>query len=223
MWIGLLTAGSHPSRATGDDDAVTLFAWGRTERLRIDGPAAGVVSGLRSVRRQAPEALGRAYDPRCFACREPYPLPFPDVIRARADAGDLGADGNEETAAAPDLLADGPSPHHRRWRAEASNGGARNAAFLLVHVDDGAPIGVEGEVLVVVAGTNKALLVPFDTMARVADGASAACADAPLPLCCRCGCPVPGGVIGSQAPAAGGNRASRRRDARRSAGRRLAA
>jgi hypothetical protein len=217
MWIGLLTAGAHPSRAAGDNEAVTLLAWGRKERLRIDGPPAAVVGGLRSVRRHAPAALGVAHDPRCFACREPYPLPFADVIRARADAGDLGADDDADPVVGAWNEREPDTVVQRR------DTDGRNAVFLLVHVDDDAPAGDEGEALVVVAGTNTALLVPFDAMARMVDGISAACAEDPVPRCCRCGCPVPGGAIGAHAPAAGPNRAQRRREARRVAGRRRAA
>jgi hypothetical protein len=206
MWIGLLTAGAHPSRPAAVEHLATLFAWGPQTRARVDGPQGGIPDGIRALRRSARDDIGTLCRPRCFSCRRPYPLPDAGEIRAQQDIVDLadGLDADDPDVAGPDDEGAGPRPA----RAPRTK-----AVFALVHVEDHAPEGDEGEALVLVPSTMLALLAPFDAVGLFADLIGKAFGDVPLPGCDGCGEPVPGGTLGAP------NRAARRRAARGRSGR----
>lgn len=212
MWFGLLTEGAHPGRATVDPGTATLFAWGRLERDRIDGPQAQVDAGIHALRYRHEAMLGPAYDPRCFVCRWPFPVPDADEIRRRDDIPTVGQPSPDGGDVVDDDLAeaaDGPAP--------PDPGVAPTAVFALVHVDDSEPIGREDEALVVVPGTTEAVLVPFSRLPDYAGILGYASSWLSPPDCPRCSTPAPGGAL--TAP----DRASRRRTARRLAAARRAA
>jgi hypothetical protein len=203
MWIGLLTAGVHPARPAATRHLATLFVWGPQTRARIDGPQHGIPDGIRAVRRTARDDVGTLCRPRCFSCRRPYPLPDPGEIRTREDIpgmADPPGDGADHTEV------DTPAP-------ERARSAAANAVFALVHVEDSAPEGDEGEALVLVPSTMLALLLPFDALGDFAGLIGEAFGDVLLPACEGCGEPVPGGQLGEP------DRAARRQAARGRSGR----
>ncbi len=202
MWIGLLTAGAHPARPAANAHLATLFAWGPRTRARVDGPQAALPDGIRALRRSAPDEVGTLCRPRCFTCREPYPLPDPLEIRAQQDAADLGD---------PDAT-DGPDDPGADAEARRLAGGRTPApgaaVFALVHIADEAPEGDEGEALVLVPSTMLALLVPFDALGIFSGLVADAFGALALPECGVCASAVPGGTLGEP------NRAARRRAAK---------
>ncbi len=197
MWIGLLTPGAHPGRPPATEHVATLFSWTREGRARIDGPPEAVDAGLRMMR--AATDLGPAFAPRCFTCLLTYRLPDPAEVRGLddADVRTLGPDGGE-----PDGDADAS-------RVAALPG---RATFLCVHVDDDAPVGEEGEVIVHVPGTQLVTLVPFGCVAAFASIAAEAYADVEPAACNGCGTTMPGGALGAP------SRAARRAAVRRTGG-----
>ncbi|WP_354701000.1 hypothetical protein DSM112329_01297 [Paraconexibacter sp. AEG42_29] len=206
MWFGILTPGAHASRPTPTVDEVTIYAWTRDGRARIDGPAYALHGGLRVLRRQFHEQEGgRSSPPRCFVCREPIPVPAP--AEARADAIDTGP------GQAPPSLDEIDDAAHSA--AAALAGGT--ASLVLVHLDDlpadgTDPSPLEEEALVVLPGQPAALLVPLLALPPVLEIAEAALqADAPVP-CERCGTVLPAGSRERDAA----NRQDRRAAARRS-------
>lgn len=196
MWIGLLTEGAHPARPADDHGVATLLAWGPRERARVDGPQAALVAGVRGMRAQGPASVGRACEPRCFACRAPYLIPDPDLVRAREDIQELGERTRDDDA----------DPRG----AVASEGAVYDvppqAVFALVHVEDGTPVGREGEALVCIPGSPVLSLIPFDCLAEFAGILGQL--GVPLSHCDGCGTLAPGGSLGEP------SRSARRRAAR---------
>jgi hypothetical protein len=206
MWIGLLTQGTHPSRAAASSKGLaTLFAWGSQERVRVDGPQAHLAAGVRMMRRTSPSTVGAAFQPRCFDCRQAYLIPDPDEIRAREDIQELGAGPDADPDPEPD--ADAATPGE----------GAGLAVFALVHVADTEPIGDEGEALIHVPGSPLVMLIPFQCLPEYAGVLGRASAGLLPQPCDRCGALAPGGPLGEA------NRASCRLGTRRSGGRHRAA
>jgi hypothetical protein len=195
MWIGLLTGGTHPGRTNAAAGVATLFTWGPRERARIDGPEAALADGVRMLRRAGPRSLGAGHDPRCFTCRAPYVIPDPEEIRAQDDIRELGERLDDEAGDDP------PAATAVRPRTEA--------VFALVHVEDGPPIGSEGEALVFVPGTSVVSLIPLDCLGTFAG----ILRDVGYPehRCERCDTVAPGGSLGEP------SRAARRRAGRRAA------
>ncbi len=205
MWIGLLTAGTHPSRPANAERLATLFVWGPQARARIDGPQDQITAGIRTLRLTAGDDVGTLCLPRCFACRHPYPLPDPFEVRAQQETLDLEGGFGDTTEPDPAEGGDdltGPRQHP-----------SGRAVFALVHVEDRAPAGAEGEALVLVPSIALAVLVPFDALGILAELLGEAFAEQPLPECERCGEVAPGGNLGEP------NRAARRRAARDRQGR----
>ncbi|MCW3000697.1 MAG: hypothetical protein JWN65_4246 [Solirubrobacterales bacterium] len=212
MWIGLLTQGTHPCRPAASEGLATLFAWGRRERSRIDGLQAEIAAGVRMMRRTQPATLGPAYEPRCFDCRRPYLIPDPVQVRAQDDIVELGSRADPDDDADDD---DDDDPDCES--ATSVDPKTVRAVFALVHVEDTAAVGDEGEALVYVPGTSLVVLIPLDCLP---DHASMLTKAGPgfLPVPCDgCGTPAPGGTLSEP------NRASRRLAARRRGGGRRAA
>lgn len=194
MWIGLLTAGPHPERPPSAEGLATLFTWGPRERARIDGPQWALCGGVRAMRQAARAGLGPFNDPRCFECRQPYPLPDPDELRADADAREVGGKR-------PDPGPPPPPPS----AAAAPPIGSGPAVFAAVHVWDG-PADDSAEVLVLIPGSGVASLIPLGALGVFA-GIVREAGFEPL-VCERCGTMAPGGSLGEPLP--GANRAARR-------------
>lgn len=227
MWIGLLTCGTHPDRPAASQSLATLFVWDRRRRARIDGPQMGLADGIRMLRGSGRRGLGPAADPRCFVCRQPYPIPDPGAIRAQPDIPELGAPGDAgtgpdaETLAAREAGADAAADTnenaagHPLWMASPE----RPAVFVLVHVEDERPVGSEGEALVHVPGTDVVSLIPVDAVAPFAGVLQGV--GYGLPRCEECGTRAPGGSL-TEVPVTGSgsgmpNRAARRQGRRRRA------
>jgi hypothetical protein len=194
MWIGLLTGGTHPDRPRAAAGVATLFTWGPRERARIDGPEAALADGVRMLRRAGPRSLGAGHDPRCFTCRAPYVIPDPEAIRGQDDIRELGERLDDEAEGDP--------------RAATVLQPGTEAVFALVHVDDGRPIGSEGEALVFVPGTSVVSLIPLDCLGAFAG----ILRDVGYPehRCERCATVAPGGSLGAPGRAARRRRAGRR-------------
>ncbi len=177
MWFGILTPGAHPSRPSATPEA-TVLCWTPGDRRRIDGPFAAVHGGLRVLRRQFHDERLEAAAPRCFVCRMEILVPDVEELGPITELADDGPPvGSPERSATPR-----PLPPARA---------------LLAHVHLAALEGpddppLDEEVLLTVAGTPLALLVPLDCVPHTL--ALMDRVELPEPArCLGCGTVLPGG------------------------------
>lgn len=195
MWLGILTPGTHECRPIAEPGVATLYCWNDIARIRIDGPADDLASGLRMLRGSLRRRGQEPYDPRCFVCGCPYPLPDADAEREAAGPYDPEA----EPAPTPQELA----------AADAVDWGP--ATFLLVHLRDDVRDVRDEEALVVLAGAPLGVLVPLDAVSRLAATLSGLHpGELEPPRCEACDAVAPAGAR----PGATPNRAERRAAAR---------
>jgi len=193
MWFGILTPGEHECRPVAEPGVATLYCWNDIARMRIDGPAADVASGLRMLRGTMRRRGQEPHDPRCFVCGTGYAIPDPEQARAAAEDWKVPASGE-------------------RCDDETLSLEPRTAAaiFALVHLDDDIRDVRDEEALVVIPGARLATLVPLDAIGRMLEMLGIALAGVDANRCTRCDALAPAGarVVG------GANRAQRRADAR---------
>ena len=192
MWFGILTPGEHECRPVADPGVATLYCWNDIARMRIDGPADDVASGLRMLRGAMRRRDQEPHDPRCFVCGTPYELPDADAARAAAE--DWAPEPPDPAVGEPEVF----DPARAR------------ALFALVHLEDDVRDVREEEALVVVPSARLATLVPLDAVDRMLEILAVALAAAEPERCEGCDAIAPGGarVVG------GTNRAQRRAAAR---------
>jgi hypothetical protein len=154
MWFGILTPGRHDCRPTATPEA-TLYCWNDIARMRVDGPAADLASGLRMLRGTMRRRGQAPHEPRCFVCGTPYDIPDPALARADAQDWEPGHDG------AP--VGDGEAPP-----ADVEPGGTA-AMFALAHLEDGIDDVRDEEALLVIPAARLAMLVPVDAVSRLLD------------------------------------------------------
>ncbi|PTL54785.1 hypothetical protein [Paraconexibacter algicola] len=194
MWFAILTPGTHECRPIAEPGVATLYCWNDIARIRIDGPAHDVASGLRMLRASLRRRGQAGHDPRCFVCGCPYPVPDPDGVLREAGPPD------PEGLAMPADAADHQPPEHGP------------ATLLLVHLADDVHDVRDEEALVVLAGTSVAMLVPLDALDHVGPLLSQTAATLEPARCEACDAVAPGG-----ARAGGPGRAERRATARAAA------
>lgn len=203
MWFGILTPGEHECRPVADPGIATLYCWNDIARMRIDGPADDVASGLRMLRGTLRRRDQAPHEPRCFVCGTPYGLPDPEAARAAA----------EDWAPGP---ADTVGAGHRA----VDPAGAR-AIFALVHLEDDVRDVRDEEALVVIPGARLATLVPLEAVDRMLEILAVALAMAEPERCASCDAIAPGGarVVGGMGRAQRRAAARAERKAQRGCGR----
>lgn len=195
MWLGILTPGTHECRPIAEPGVATLYCWNDIARIRIDGPADDLAGGLRMLRGSLRRRGQTPYDPRCFVCGCPYPVPDADAERdaaGPADPADLAMPPREVVESAEPI----------DWGP---------ATFLLVHLRDDVREVRDEEALVVLAGAPLGVLVPLDAVPRLAAMLSAMeHPELGPPRCTACDAIAPAGAR----PGSTGSRAERRAAAR---------
>lgn len=195
MWLGILTPGTHECRPIAEPGVATLYCWNDIARMRIDGPADDLANGLRMLRGSLRRRGQAPFDPRCFVCGCPYPIPDAEAERSAAGPAD------------PEQLA----PPSRDVIEAADPLGWGRATFLLVHLQDDVRAVQDEEALVVLAGAPLGVVVPLDAVPRLAAILSGMEDDRlEPPRCAACDALAPAGAR----PGATGNRAERRAAAR---------
>lgn len=187
MWFGILTPGEHECRPVAHPGTATLYCWNDIARMRIDGPADDLASGLRMLRGTMRRRGQEAHDPRCFVCGTDYALPDPQEARAAAE----------------DLVPDPAGPDGGRGAFEPA---AAGAIFALVHLEDDIREVRDEEALVVIPGARLATLVALDAIGRMLEILGVVMAGAEPERCSCCDAIAPAGARSASGTARAGHR-----------------